>query len=749
MSNNYYQLYVNDVIKLAQTLVIKSVDTADAQNQYITEQIAMGLMPSTYAVDASNPTTWRYYMNLAGLYHPADTQMTVVSLDTLETIVFNQANLLVHQATKAAYQFGTRQYEELVSLYPTQETLIKGILHPIDIATAVDADDWEILYWDTTLVEDNEYSLILNLQSFIDGMLKRWVNKKYNLAHEYYPIYYHGMMYLMLIPEILNLRLTACGTNEAHSYHVRSFFASRLGLDQYLDSMTLSQSLFFYRNLDYLIHHTGMQSTFDTLMENLLTVRNIPLNAITMHHDTSAMPTDVDPTIVFDRVPLNTTANTADADTLSLDELLDMEAPLARSNAAMQQDMEPTILIDMQYSRTSTLQTKTLESSMIDYTNSNPYNLPDILLNHWLYLSGLGLYQPYVFPISPKTGVSVPVTTRDAFTLMYYCLAQTYGIDLTESAIPLFKAQRVQVQPKATVAQMLAVVPEPYRTEWASDAQTVLNFNPAITTMASTQAFYTLGTQITQAAQMQRNVIAQIEDMDRHAYWFNAISQIYADVLVNLADSQGQTFDAWFKARNLDFSDYTTDEYAGLAAAILSTATGQDLHATESLKDLQKAMINMFQTLSSYSIQFVAKINQSTLVDLDTAEIRLGYASVAAADNGYLDNEGPDILEALFGTVFTDVVDLGEVFAENVSMGSSFDFGARTGVDILPDSNGVIIETYIEAGTDAVLLGTDVHGNDIPMNGIDRWFTLTPAQQSSLAEVMSNENFFWLGPNPS
>lgn len=740
--NNYYQIYINDVLALVQTLVIKSEDTVQAQNDYVNLLAQQGTVP---AVDTLDPTTWRYYMNLAGQYHPADTLMQVVSLDTLETIDFTVANLQVHRATFAAYQFGTRQYEELVTLFPQQETLIKGILHPVDINVAIAAADWTILYYDPDLVEVNEYSLIRKLQAFLQDSVQTWVNRKYNLKHEYYPMLYHGMFYLMLVPEVLNLRLEACLTNEAHSYHVRMYLASHLGLDTYLDALTTRQALWLYRNINYILRNTGQQQMFDTLLNELLTDRSIPLNQISMRHDVSGQPTDLDPAIVFDRILLNPGTSSSDHASLGLDELLTLQQPSARSNADVQGDVEPVMATELQYSLSNQLQTKSLESAMVDYTNSNVYNLPDILLNHWLYLSGLGVYETFIFPVSPKSGAPIPMNAKDAWVVMLYCMAQTYGIDLSTVAIPQLPAYRVQAVPLAKVTDMQRVIPNPYRTQSLPILQQMLAMNPAITLLTSTEAFVNLCVSITTAAQQQRNLVAQTNDMYHHAYLFAAVDQIYADVMVSIADP-GEIFSVWFKDRNIDLTGFSSDEYAELALAISNQATGQDGVVTLALKDLQNAMIGIFSVLSSYSIQFIPRINQSTLRKLDTMQLRIGDDTVASIDFAHLSDENVVILSDQVQASDAGFMDVAQVASTDLGVQTTYDLFQDVDIGILPGHTGVAIQQQFGLDVWVKATTTDQHGNDIPMGGIDLWYTLTPAQQSSLAEVMSDELFYWQPP---
>ncbi len=70
MSQNYYKLYVDSVFKLANTIVFKSELTAEIMNNYL---IAIY---GQQEVDLNNPSTWKYYLNVSGNYHPRDKKIT-------------------------------------------------------------------------------------------------------------------------------------------------------------------------------------------------------------------------------------------------------------------------------------------------------------------------------------------------------------------------------------------------------------------------------------------------------------------------------------------------------------------------------------------------------------------------------------------------------------------------------------------------------------------------------------------------
>lgn len=435
-TNNYYQLYIDGIKKLAETIVIKSSITATSINKRFTDY---GL---DHYVDPYAQNTWKYYLNISGQYHQSDEMMTVRSSDTLEIINFTKDNLVIHRATMRAHQYGTRQYTELVNKYPEQEMLILGILYPVDIDKAIAAPDNAILGYPPELVEPNEYTLISNLQKWIDGYSIRWNNVQYQLTDPLYAATMLAIMYANLIPVIQNIRLQACKTNEAHSYHVKQYLASHGLLDVYIKSMTLKQTLFIYRNIAYIERNSGQKNIFEWLTEHILTERRLPLSEYNMLHDTAAQTTDLRPTLFFENKNINGVLTTGGNDTVSLDGLLDKQDPVARQNALYRYDEIEGIKDNMLSSRTNELKTKTLESSLTDYSKSYTTSLEETLLNHWLALSANGRYTATVNITNPKTGEKIPLSAKDAYVFLMYAYAKSVGI--TPDKVPAIIAKRVQ-----------------------------------------------------------------------------------------------------------------------------------------------------------------------------------------------------------------------------------------------------------------------------------------------------------------
>lgn len=630
MSNNYYKLYVQSVINLARTLCIKSAASADSINTYLQAQYGVN------SVDLSNPASWKYYLNISGQYHPTDSLIYITSLDTQQLIPFTRASLATNAATLKAYQFGTDYYNELVTLNPVAEQLILGILYPADITKAIAAKDNTILSYNPTYIESNETNLIPELQKWIDKFKIRWDNSAFGITHSLYAAANLGVMYLNLVPTILNIRLKNCKTGYAHSFHVRQYLASHGFIDNYFDSMTLAQTMYFYRNIAYIERNNGQTSTFNDLVANVMTARNLPLAGYNLVLDTQQMPSSLTATAFFRKKNLNLNNAVEIDELIPLDTLLNKEIPLAQGNSDYISYETPVITAKLENSLNSTLLTKVIESTVAEVLDIPGQQLADVLFNHWLYLSNSNLYNVYIRVNNPRTGDIITLTTKDAFTYAIYAYCNSIGINIVN--VPQCVAYAVQIMPTPTVSNLTNIVDINYfytnnvAGNQAPDLATqIIGFQPQITSLTSTSQFYNLCTAIQQATYKQTRLVADMQDFYIRGMTNAMRFRMYSDILFN-PEAPGTSYASWIAARSLPTTAFTIAEYMQLYNQLVLVATGADLNKTESLGDLQLAMVGLMQQLSSYSIQFVADNLGTNLTALNWAAIRAGNVNFSAGD---------------------------------------------------------------------------------------------------------------------
>jgi len=629
VSQNYYNLYINNVLDLAQTIVIKSEESAVAINNYLKALYGDSI------VDINRPETWKYYQNICGQYHITDNIITITSLDTLEKITFSTENLKVHRATSKAYQFGTRLYIELLALHPTQEQLILGILYPADIDFSLNAEDGTVLSYPKYLVETNELTFIEKLNKAIEVYKIRWHNPQFGVTDSLYSAAHLGLLYLYLVPLILNIRLAACKTNEAHSYHVRQYLASHGMLDIYLDTLTLKQTLFLYRNIAYIERNNGKAEIFEWLMQHIMTERNLPVSEFTIRHSDADMLENYYPTVVFQKQDLNLNRIKSDTD-YTLSEILEKEKFIDPGNKEFIETQENNILSTLNSSLHNNLKTKLLESFIIDYTDATPYTLQSILLNEWIDLTKRGIYKVYVTFKDPRVGNDLTLIVEDAFIYLMYAFARSIGSNIDR--IPSFTALRAQRIPPPSIDELMSVVDHSYIDR--SIAQEILDSQPEIPPdkpIVSVEAFYDLAKEVFNAAQKQIILIGKQEHFYRRGLVYNMVCRMYTDNVIHYS-SEGLLYEDWLMSKELPLTDFSQAEYQSLYKSIYESATGSNLNTTDSASYLQKSMLKLFKQLSSYTIQFVSYINDSNIKVLNWGVIRLGDRKYQQNSENFIDN---------------------------------------------------------------------------------------------------------------
>jgi len=598
----YVKNYLRDNILLIRTMCIKSEATARALNNYLIAGYGSA------AVDLSQPSTWKYYLNVSGQYHAKDTPMTVTSLDTMEEVIFSKENLAIHRETAKAYGFGSRYYYSLVNRYPEQEQLILGILYPCEIQKAIDSDDFAILSYPPGLVEAQEETLIYDLQEHINRYVFRNLNTNYELSDTLYTASWLAIFYQDLLLKLMNLRLQRCHTNEVHSFHIREYLRSHQGLDRYMPYLSLRQSLYLYRNIRFLETNPGKRDTFDEIVENILTKRYIPLAEYSVRH-LNTFDANLLPSVIVRRKPVNRTFNTTAARYLSYDTLVEKEQLTATGNERYYLGRKASDYRRLQLAMSSAIQAKDLESDMVDYSDSVPDKLPTVLLNHWIFLACEGLYQAVVTIINPQTNLPMQLSVKDSLIYYVYLSMKQQGIDVPN--VPGIVSDRHRKLIPPSKEELLKHFPRDAHLEAMAD--TIVAKQPVFSPIFSSDAFF-------------ESAWEQYKEMER--YWvvetntYDAMARARIEVLCDrvfedtsyFLDENPVNMLQWLFSRNLP--EYHESSATALIKELFVKSTGFVQDETKQLRNIQKRLIELFSQLSSYSIQVIRDINVSSVVPL-------------------------------------------------------------------------------------------------------------------------------------
>jgi len=612
MSSNLYDIYRASTLQLGKTLVIKSVGSADALNR--------GLLEYRRDVDTTRPETWMYYLNLAGEYHPENTMMTILSLDTLETIDFTKENLLKHSTTAREYTLGSSYYKELVRRYPDQRALIRGIITPVDLATAISAPDHTILYYDSDLVEPWEENLIPELQKFIDSFVRRYVHHDFALVEDLYIAGALRQMHFAIPWVIMEIRQRNCRTNYVHSFHLWAYLASHNYLDDYREFLTREQAMWLYRDIRWIDRNNGKDETKTVLIDNVMTRRGFPIGQYNM----VASDEDLLETL-YNRAnlafsPLNfRREQEIRHDEKTVREILEKEQPLARDNPDNLEQADTDINFKFTRGLLGEIPTKVLESEVVDISLLSPVRLIDTLYNHWILFGSQDVYSSMITVQNPRSGLNMVMSVKDAWVGFNYCLNRAFGVTLTQVPIP--ECWDVVRLDRPTFEELRGVA-EPYLV--SDDLITVaMREMPSLPKLVSTESFYLKCVEIRETQLAHRELYSLREHYKARGQMEAVCRKLFQTKRCYYAP-KGTLIADYFRERNWELEGWDADTYMQLATAIFTQATGSDLFYSKSLAEIHAAMLRLFLQLSSYTIHAIQTVNQNPAIVADWRVIRVG-----------------------------------------------------------------------------------------------------------------------------
>lgn len=621
MSNVYFNIYRDDIIKLVRSVIIKFSETATQINDRLYEFDGI-------EVDAARPETWKYYMHLAGDYHSTDQMMYVKSADTLEVIEFTKANLALHRATAREYYPGSTLYKSLVRQYPTQADLITGILYPIDIQVAIDAPDGQIIYHDPAYVEDQEDTFIYDLQDWVNAFYIRWYNTQFNLIDDLYHAAFLGNLYSRMVPAIMALRLGKAKTIKAHSYHIREYLASHEHLDDFIPYLDTYQMLWLYRNINFLQRHAGSKDTFQRLVKNILTHRGIPLLEYTLNQNSTNMLRDNVAHVEMVKHDVNFKIVQEGMEQVPVSNILVREDLLARDNPLVRTDTEREIMQDMGYSKSSTLPTRVYDSEVIDRSVSNVRSLEHVLLNEWLHLASSDKYRAFVQIPNPKTGENMTMSVKDAYLVTMYCWMKTRGV-LSEK-IPRFVAYDVLLDKSPTFAQLRTMSPKRLIPDKLITA--IQDITPPMRQYISTEQFYLDCAKMHQSYLRQWELYSFQEHMASRAYCEQIVKMHYMNRMCTLVD-EDITWDAYFARQGFSILDMSNPEMEQLCMDAINIATGANLVKVITLGEIQRELLRLMSRMSSYIAQYLRNVEFTKFHVIGIVMPRLGDYAVKSGNS--------------------------------------------------------------------------------------------------------------------
>ena len=420
MISTDFKPYVLEIINFLRSVSIKYSWIADQDN--------VMLVQNGYDVDLDDPTTWRYYLNLYGEYHAADTVMMVASLDTLEQIPFTKEVLALHPRTLASYRPGTTFFKNLCAEYPTQTSLIKSILFPVDsVESAIAAKDLTLLSWGDGYLEDSESSvLIADLVKFLSVYVERWYFS-FLSAEDYFHPTNLGILQAQMAAYLLARRKFYIHSPYVHSWHISNYLQSK-GLDDYSDVLSRKKQMFLYQNYDYLKVNSGKQSNLIILIQNLLSDMGVSLfgRRVVLESQTGAADCQLTPLFVPDNL-LGQDSKLIDE--IQAESVLEMQQRLYAMGVTPAEDTETVAKLTRTLGDTTrnNYLTKLLEIKPVQVDYRYQGLLDQFIFDTLIKAITTGRYTATVQITDPLTGNNYWVTTKQALALYDYSVRMASG----------------------------------------------------------------------------------------------------------------------------------------------------------------------------------------------------------------------------------------------------------------------------------------------------------------------------------
>lgn len=417
--------YYSDIHLLTNSLVVKLSDAGIAVN--------LGLI-KRYNLDESEvpKNNWKYYLNLSGQKHSTNsTSIQIVIIETGLPVELTPTVLETYPVSRTELLKYGSYYQGLITKYPDDISYINGCIQPIDINIALSAKDGTILAYNTNLVEYAEFSLIREIEKFINSFLARWHVVDFMLTDELYYTCLLGVLFANIPNKIANIRSSKINTAEVCSFHMEHFFRSHLDIWDDITGLNNASKYWLYKNIRYLIKHRGTAETFQLLLDNVFDANNIGIGEhILFKIDPTLIDNTSDVTqAIYNKSTvkfLGTAKNKSyhfDSNTdLTVDEIINLEMTDKSIEVAYSQDQ-------IQHIATNTDNDVNNNTIFKQKTKIIDINVPQLfkmytsdyiltIMDNWLYYSVNGSFNKKEVYLEPNTKRSFTLSPYDGYLLL-------------------------------------------------------------------------------------------------------------------------------------------------------------------------------------------------------------------------------------------------------------------------------------------------------------------------------------------
>lgn len=464
-------LYRREIFNFLRTVTIKFEPFA-----YLMGEKHMNAYGLTNPHGKWNP----YYIHLSGEYTSDELasgdvmHVYTVEHELPEDIILTKNVRDTNPKTYALYHIPNAEYEHLEEKYPKHVGLLRCMIYPVkDIDTAIAAPNLSLLAYDASLLDVNEREDIVKyLKDFLEMVRHRWWIEEYTYE-DMYAVTFWAMLWQLLPMVLLGRRFENIKTPYVHPFHIWEYLKSK-NLGDYRDILTHRQSLWLYRNIDYILENKGKASNLTILAKNLLEDAFVSLHYIDMQQDISNFEEDLhaQPQFIF-----NNYETDKEEKIKQLDDLNPMlyEAGLSDSNTP---EYVTETANDLGTTGYNQLPTKYLELKKDRIDTSSLAMMTTFFLHSLVYRYSEGKLEYSVTISDPYTGASVKLYINDMIVLLYYAICRS--IDLQPTYIPTQVRVRVpyRISNDVQLTETIKYADNTYNISELVNVEGVLNLIP-------------------------------------------------------------------------------------------------------------------------------------------------------------------------------------------------------------------------------------------------------------------------------
>lgn len=566
-----------------------------------------------------------YYIHLCGEYTSSELASKPMTVWTVEyeeatSVIFNKDLKKTNPKTAALYRIPNVEYTHLEEQYPDYRGLLRCMVYPVkDMKTALEAPNLSLLAYDDTLLELNEReSIVKCLKDFLEMVRTRWWIPEFQYE-DMYAVTFWAMLWQLLPIVLLKQRFLNIRTPYVHSFHVWEYLISN-GIGDYRDVLTREQSLWLYRNLEYIKKNKGKHGNLQILAENLLEDACVSLLYKDMYQETTDFATNLytKPNFLSFNFVTHKLEKTEQVDDLNPRLVLQGLEPM--STLEYQNELE----VSLGTHNYNILPLKYLEFKKDPIDTSNESEMITFFTHTLLYRASLGKLSYRVKVTDPFNGTKLQLFVKDMIALWYY--ATLRGVGVTPTYVPtkayVGEAYKVDKPTLKDIREYVYLDDKKYTVKSLVAVQECLDLLPWESCIYLSRDDFM--TWLTEQWKVRRIFKRQKENSHKYMY-HRAFESFHNDIkvkdTVDVELSEYSTYTDWIEYTSDTLRDTlrayengltkdVQDRYATLALSVFDSLfdTADTNNGTNTVRKLNKiytAIRNLFISLCSYNVTYL------------------------------------------------------------------------------------------------------------------------------------------------